>query len=239
MSPSRENMLEAFKDVTKKKSTVGGPFAGAGGAGGGAPTGPGSPPPLGSSEVTLADLDATGGARLLVLGLASAGLGFVLGVVVGRGSAEEEATARAAERPALEEAGPEDPWGDSELDAVIPAPGLGEGGGGAAATEEGDVAPLFDPRNKYTIVAISISPTNEELAWDNYDHLRAYGLPAFPPFKTGNGMLVIVVGAAPKESDLHEVRNRLRRLAGPNGSGRPYEGAYPNPIRKLIPAGGD
>jgi hypothetical protein len=122
--------------------------------------------------------------------------------------------------------------GLTELEADSPAEAPAD-----SAPAEGEAA-LNDPRNKYTIVAITIAKANDAIAWENYDHLQAQGLPVFRPFPTPNGMLAIVVGAAPKESDLTADMGRLKGLSGPNGKGRPYEGAYTYPIRKLTPQAG-
>jgi hypothetical protein len=204
-------MLEAFKDAKGNKSSVGGPFVGAAGGGGGAGFGAAA---------------AWGGARgrgIVVL-IAAAGLAFVLGVLVGRSTAPAGEVQAAGETSLFApdaDPGGASPWIDA--DDEVPAEAPAEG-----------VSPLVDPRNKYTIVAISFSASNDDLAFENYDHLIAKGLPAFPPFPTRNGVIVVVVGAAPKESALADSLSRLQRLSGPNGKGRPYEDAYTHPIRKLI-----
>ena len=221
MSPSRENMFEAFKDA-HGKGDAGGPFAAP-------PSTPRTPSPPSSGG---GGIDMAGPARVIVAA-AGLGLAFVAGVAVGRGTAGEADTGGEGVH-ASERSGP---FGQEFDDP--PAPLLGtDGGPGSPGPEQGDVEPLQDPRNKYTVLAISVTRSNEDIAWINYDHLKASGLPVFRPFVTGNGMLAIVVGAAPKESELHEILSRLKRLPGPNGTGRPYEGAYTNAIRKLIPSDG-
>ena len=217
MVPSRENMLEAFKDAKGKPGSVGGPFVG----GSAQPSAP-------ARERAPRDR----GARLFVVAFAALGLSFVLGVLVGRGTAP---AAGGEVQAALGDAGPPAGGGGwlapddgGAADAETPSAATGE----PAPPSDGTSA-LFDPRNKYTVVAISYTQKNEAIAWENYDHLRAQGLPAIQPFATPNGMLVVVVGAAPKESDLADLKGRLQRLTGPSGKGRPYEKAYTHPIRKL------
>ena len=204
-------MLEAFKDAKGQRGSAGGPFAGDGGERSG---------------------DGRRNARGFVLAVAAIGVAFVLGVLVGRANPPLDEVQAADGAGGSQDAGllalgspsvTDSPWVDADDEVPSEAPAEG-------------VSPLLDPRNKYTLVAITYTPRNEALAFENYDHLVAKGLPAFPPFATSNGMLVVVVGAAPKESDLADTLSRLQRLSGPNGSGRPYEGAYANPIRKLIPA---
>jgi hypothetical protein len=204
MVPSRDSMLEAFKDAKGERSSVGGPFVGTGGA-------ERSP--------------ALSRARGFVVLVAAVGLAFVLGVAVGRSTASPEALAAGGDSTGGALDGldaSESPWisADDEKPAVAP-------------TES--VSPLLDPRNKYTIVAISYTRNNDALAYRTYDHLLAKGLQAFKPFSTRNGMIVVVVGAAPKESGLADSLSRLQRLSGPDGKGRPYEGAYAQPIKKLLP----
>ena len=169
--------------------------------------------------------------------VAAVGLAFVLGVFVGRRTAPGEVQAAgddegggAAEADLLsldDLAASESPWVIADDEPAETAPTQG-------------AHPLLDPRHKYTIVAIALTPKNEDIAYDNYDYLVSKGLPAFQPFPTPNGMIVVVVGAAPKESGLADSLSRLQRLSGPNGTGRPYSDAYTQPIRKLIDeAGGD
>ena len=174
--------------------------------------------------------------RFLVAAVVALVVTFLLGVVVGRGMESGDTDVQAAGPKTGEEGSgllstsdlDEDDGGSPWIEDTT--------GGTPAATGENA---LLDPRNKYTIVAISMTPANEDLAWVNHDHLEAQGLPVFPPFPTSNGMLVVVVGAAAKESDLDDARTRLKRLTGPNGTGRPYEDAYPYPIRKLIQTDAD
>lgn len=202
-------MLEAFKDAGQGAARPGGP---------------------GISVKARRSRDA----RMALLTFVSLGLVFLLGVVVGRGTLggvaqaggdedRGEAAMDVTEEPYTQEAGSQT---EASQESSAPAPQVGE-------------AALFDDRNKYTIVAISVTPANEKVAWDNFDHLKTQGLPVFRPFASPNGMRVVVVGAAPKESDLREIRSRLQRLAGPDGKGRPYEGAYAYPIKKLTNQAGD
>jgi hypothetical protein len=219
MVPSRENMLEAFKDAKGKPGSVGGPFVGGAGSSGG-------------SGASARERAPRGNPRPYVVAFAALALSFVLGVLVGRGTAPAapgEVQAAGGEPDALE-AG----------DALGAADDLGEvAAPEQAATPAAGKSALSDARNKYTIVAISLTPANENLAWLNVDHLRAQGLAAEGPIQTPNGMLAVVVGAAPKESDLADTKARLQRLSGPNGKGRPYEQAYTYPIRKLTQKEGD
>jgi simple sugar transport system permease protein len=72
MVPSRDSMLEAFKDAKGDRSSVGGPFVGTGG---------------------VERSPAISRARGLVVLVAAVGLAFVLGVAVGRSTAAPEALA--------------------------------------------------------------------------------------------------------------------------------------------------
>ncbi len=213
----QDNMLEAFRDATRgsgSEDAAAGPFAGA-------PT-----PSSGTARGSASD------PRRWIVAIAALGLVFVLGVWVGRVTAgtglEDEAHASETDE-ASAWLPPEDP---------TPTPATKEPEALPDDTPS-DVAPLYDRANKYTVVAISVTRANEDLAWSNHDHLRANDLPAFRPIETNNGMLVILVGAAPKESDLKDVRSRLQRLAGPDGRGQPYSGAYFSPIAPLVGRGED
>jgi len=207
-------MLEAFKDARSSKSSVGGPFVAA---------------PEGS-------VSSSPSSRGIVVFVAAVGLAFVLGVFVGRRSSPGEVQAAGGDDEAAAQAdllslddldASESPWVTADDEPVQTPP-----------TQSAN--PLLDARNKYTIVAIALTPKNEDIAYDNYDYLLSKGLQAFQPFRTPNGMIVVVVGAAPKESALADSLSRLQRLSGPNGTGRPYSDAYTQPIRKLIDgAGGD
>lgn len=212
MAPTRDSMLEAFKDAKGNRSSVGGPFVGA------------------SSEESGGGGLARG--RGVIVFVAAVGIAFVLGVLVGRqtqpnnevqaGAGGDGSGAGGDELVSLSDLDTDiSPWVDADEEVPDDPPAEG-------------VSPLVDPRNKYTIVAISFTASNTDLAFTNFDHLVAKGLQAFPPFKTQNGVVVVVVGAEPKESGLADALSRLQRLSGPNGQGRPYEDAYTYPIRKLI-----
>jgi hypothetical protein len=215
-------MLEAFKDAKGASGDVAGPFVArptSGGPGGGRRLYAGNP-------------------KRWIVPLAALGLAFVLGVLAGRATAPDAPGVMAEERKKVEL-----PSFDEPIETAVAETPLGasaepdppaEGGGRLGAANA-----LADPRNKYTIVAIAVTPANVDSAWANHDHLAAQGMPVFPPFAAPNGMLTVVVGAAPKESDLADVQSRLKRLSGPEGKGRPYEGAYSYPIRKLTNAAGD
>src|SRR5690606_30437960 len=82
MPPPRDNMLEAFKDVSGKKNPAGGPFSGSSGSG----------------SSSAGAFGRRRGARGAVVAAAGLALAFVVGVAVGRATAggDTGGTVRAA-----------------------------------------------------------------------------------------------------------------------------------------------
>ncbi|MCZ6597431.1 MAG: hypothetical protein O7B99_07330 [Planctomycetota bacterium] len=215
MIPPRDNMLEAFRDANRGEGgAVGGPFADGSRVG-----------------ASPSSRRRTG---MLLAAFVVAASSFAAGVLVGRSTAPVEGEVLAAN---------DGKGAGSFLDVMEPkgsgspagAKGATGGEGPGQRVPSGATDPLFDPINKYTVVAITYgSSAWEDLALDNYDHLREQGLPVFPPLDPGDGKVVILVGAAPVHSELRDVQQKLQDLAGPDGRDHPYRGAYISPLRPLV-----
>lgn len=219
MVDPKDSMLEAFRNAGSEGAPAGGPFA------------PDAPAPSRAPANLAGEAGAWAGeGRGVLLAVAAVVVAFLLGLFLGRSAAggadEVEAAQGDTGRAEPAELFLGTPSGSDPV-ARSSAPPAGV---------DGAVSPLYDPRNKYTIVAIAYGPSYEDLAWENYDHLSAAGLPAFTPFVAPNGKIVLVVGAAPLESELRDVQRRLQALDGPDGTPRAYADAYINPIRKIVPA---
>ncbi|QDU66683.1 hypothetical protein [Engelhardtia mirabilis] len=80
-------------------------------------------------------------------------------------------------------------------------------------------AALLDRDNRYTVLAITYdtnSARNRELAGATVQAFRDAGLPAARPQASG-AALVVVVGAAPTQEDLFDLREAVRGAAAPSG----------------------
>jgi len=215
--PPKKNMLEAFQRSESTAPPAGAPPSSASGGGPSMPlfdrpaTGDGGPRPLGA---------------LVAVGLV---LAFVLGFALGRGTAGE---ARAEEKDAAPLPAPhEPPANQPRAFQERAAPG--------APTAQTNTPPerleesaLFDRGNTSTVVVAAYSKTQQDLAWATYEHLREARLDAFPPVASGN-LVVVLVGAAAKDSDLEASKNAVRALV--RDGKKVYADAYIARIDQLIP----
>lgn len=97
----------------------------------------------------------------------------------------------------------------------------------APAAERPDPdAALKDPRNRFTVMAVTYQDTEEqrEMARATFSHLRRSGFPVFRPYLR-KGRVLLMVGAAPRQSDLEDLQTRLRALRSPRGA-LEFEDAY-------------
>lgn len=180
------------------------PSGGAGGPFGGGSGGGAPGPPAG------------GGARGLVF-VGSVLIAFVLGVAVGRqlfGSGET----RAAEP---EQSGRD--WIEQERSESSGVPAQSE------------VGALYDPSLRWTVVVVTYgnTTTQQEYAWNTYDHLVASGFEAYPPLSRGD-KIVVLAGAAPESEQLTGLQVRIRALDGWDGKSGAFKTAYVEQIDNLI-----
>jgi len=158
---------------------------------------------------------------------------FVLGIALGRGSGEESVAAETGS--ARDEA----PFTSSLLDPPADLQGSraseerSDASQPRASARSGAVDALFDPANRYTVIACTYADSREDYAKATYDHLRDEGLPVFPPARRGRNILVLV-GAAPRVDGLEGVLERLRGLPAWNGAADGYADAYAERIDRLI-----
>jgi len=103
-----------------------------------------------------------------------------------------------------------------------------------AADRPDPEAALKDPSNRFSVLVVTYQDTPEQrdLARATHAHLRGSGLPVFRPYRY-HGKLLLLVGAAPRERDLSELRDRLRDLESARGR-REFGDAYVVPIEDFI-----
>jgi hypothetical protein len=161
------------------------------------------------------------------------GLAFLFGVVIGRGSSDDEVEAAPAQEPSAE------PGASTPPPVASPAPRASAPPASApparAAKPGGQAriqdSALFDPANLYTVVVATYDQQHDDLAWATVEHLRSQGLEPFPPVAWRDKILVLV-GAAPRAAELEATASRLRGLA--RDGGKPYHDAYQARIDSLI-----
>jgi hypothetical protein len=81
-----------------------------------------------------------------------------------------------------------------------------------------DTSPLYDKRNKYTILVASYvkSTGAAALAWKANAYLEKQGFQVFPPYE-GATHYQLFVGAAQLQVALDDVLNAIQRIPGPSG----------------------
>ncbi len=215
-------MLEAFRKVgdpvQPEKEVVGKPSSSA--APGATPLPPSSPSP--APSIRPSGLSAV---PSWLPWIALIGIAFVIGIVIGRvgngveaaGETERQADVGPSVTPARRE-----PAGQAALDTPIRPPAA------SGALE----STLYDPKNQYTVVVATYPENAEDYAWATYDHLREQGLAVFAPLGVGD-KIVVLVGAAPRSSDLAELEEKIEGLSR-DKSPRAYGDAYRERIDDLI-----
>jgi hypothetical protein len=212
----KKNLLEAFS----RSDAPGAPPAGAGV--------PSAPPVSGATLFDGVSTRTGSGLRpawaLAVIGLV---VSFVLGYVTGRGASGEAKAAGGEGAPAP--SAPRVPPANQPRafqERLLPA--------ADAPKEEQRLedSPLFDPANLHSVVVAAYSKSNQDLAWATYQHVHEAGLPVFPPVASRN-LVVVLVGAAPTESELYKTRDAVRALL--RDGKKAYADAYVTRIDPLIP----
>ncbi len=157
--------------------------------------------------------------------LALIGVAFVIGIVVGRrgNGVEAAATEPTADVGPSDSPARKEPASQAALESP-PAPAPGATGGPESA--------LYDPKNQYTVVVATYPQTAEDYAWATYDHLREQRVAVFAPLGVGD-KIVVLVGAAPRSSDLAALEEKIEGLSR-DGNPRAYGDAYRERIDDLI-----
>ena len=89
----------------------------------------------------------------------------------------------------------------------------------AESSEPTDLAPLFDPKNKYTIRAAQYAKREgpAKVGWKAYAYLKGKGFEVFPLYD-GEKKYQLFIGAAALQLHLDDALAELRRIDGPSGT---------------------
>lgn len=191
------------------------------------------PRPRLGDEVDRVLSDSTGRMAAIVLAVAIA---FCLGLLVGTRLVPAEGQVAAAEPEArrsdagsLADRAP----AERRLEPYTQITPHTEADLASAFNEVG--AALFDPDNRYTVLAITYDSTdqNQALARATSNHFQLRSIPASLPYER-EGNLYIMVGAAPSVSALEPLRDRVRAELDPAGRRGQYVTAYIEPIENIV-----
>jgi len=173
-----------------------------------------------------------GGGLVLVVAIAL-GKGFTGGEDVNASEAGDAASERQAESPPPAGIVPADPDRAPVRPASESTPATTPATTPASGAEP--VSALMDPANVWTVVVITYSQSAsgaEDLAWATHDHLRDEGIPVHTPVEIGS-QIVVLAGAAPRSSDLADLRARIEGLSR-RGKANVYQGVYSERIDKFV-----
>ncbi|MEO0661034.1 MAG: hypothetical protein AAFZ87_05815, partial [Planctomycetota bacterium] len=140
----------------------------------------------------------------------------------GAGPADARRTAGASRVPAPAGGASSAPGSSarrSSGEAAEPSAGEPSAGGrsapaASAAVRAADAA-FDDPRNRYSILAVTYAATrtNEKLAWEAYDQLAAAGLPVVSPvLDSADRKIFLFVGATEAEAQLRPLLNDVKAV---------------------------
>ena len=226
MTYQKKNLLEAFQasaaaskaraqeSASKDVPRAAGPFAKQ------SPAAPVEEPELLAHEAAPRPrLQIDGAHRLIVLQIVIATAAFFLGrasvATVDAstdGPREPETSASASERPA------------ESSKAAAKAPVASPASSSQVSATPGTPAEraLLDPANKYTVKLVEYEKgTDDAVALATLQWLESKGLPAVAKFK--GARLFLLLGAAPSQKDLDELRDTAKAMAGPPPRNKPNE----------------
>lgn len=231
MAHFHKNLLEAFQDADDERvggdPVSGGPFAGA----------PPDEPHARAARVPTSLLPPLSlrDTRVLFAFGAVALFAFVAGLAVGRGVGGGASAAERSDGPALELPGANGATGAKGAPETPGSAGSWSGGSELAAGEPVNDA-LRDPRNAFTVLAVTYgdSEAERDLAYATYYHFAELGLPVAYPV-TLSSYIYVLVGAAPSRADLGSLRDAVRAARDPDGRAEEYAEAYVVGIDSVFP----
>jgi len=188
------------------------------------------PRPRLGDEVDRVLSDSTGRLAAIVLAVA---ISFCLGLLVGTRLVPAQDQVAAAEPEARQPEFSDRAPAERRLEPFTQITPRTEQDLASAFGEIGTA--LFDPDNRYTVLAITYDSTdqNQALARATSNHFQLRSIPASLPYER-EGNLYIMVGAAPSVSALEPLRDRVRAELDPAGRRGQYVTAYIEPIENIV-----